>query len=346
MLKLYVKVSDKMIKLIDGDPKYLEEYKEAYNLSIQKIKDGLIKKHDLMFTNPDEVDIIQKMKDNRDKTKLKPNYVPSYDYFIVDDEKFIGRISIRTELTPALLQYGGNIGYGINPKYWKQGYGTIALNLALKKAIELGLEENLLITCDDDNIGSYKIIEKNGGILENKVENTDEDETFLTRRYWVSLKKILNDNHSYQLIPYNDNYYDFVFNVKKNAYIKYVEECWGQWNEEDQRKYFDNFINKVKENAHIIKCNDKYIGFYNGELLENGNYKVGNICIIPEYQGKGIGTKILQDILKEYENTDIEIQYFKQNPVGKLYERLGFVPSGETKFHYQMIKHKTKTLMK
>lgn len=176
-----------MIKLIDGDEKFLDGYKEAYDLSLNKIKEGVIKQHDLMFVNIDEVDIIQVMKDNRDRTKLKPTYVPSYDYFIVDDEKFIGRINIRIELTPSLLQYGGNIGYGINPKYWRQGYGTIALKLGLEKAKELGLKDKILVTCDDDNIGSYKIIEKNGGILENKIVNTDGNEAFITRRYWIKI---------------------------------------------------------------------------------------------------------------------------------------------------------------
>lgn len=140
-----------------------------------------------MFYNPDEVDIIQKSKDSRVISKLKPNFVPSYDYFLVDDDKFIGRINIRIELTPSLLNYGGNIGYGINPKYWKMGYGTTILKLGLEKAKELGLQNKALITCDDDNIGPYKIIEKNGGILENIVENTDI-ETFLTRRYWINIK--------------------------------------------------------------------------------------------------------------------------------------------------------------
>ena len=46
-------------------------------------------------------------------------------------------------------------------------------------------DDKILITCDDDNVGSYKIIESNGGILENKVENEDAGEKFLTRRYWI-----------------------------------------------------------------------------------------------------------------------------------------------------------------
>lgn len=145
-------------------------------------------------------------------------------------------------------------------------------------------------------------------------------------------------NENIILIPYTDDNYEFVYEVKKNAYKKYVEECWGSWDEEAQRGFFDKFINSVKDNAYIIMDGDNKIGFYNGEVLSNGNYEVGNICIIPEYQGKGIGTKILKEKLEENKDRDVEIQYFKQNPVGKLYDRLGFIPNGETEFHYQMIK--------
>ena len=179
-----------MLKLVEADEKYLDQYKEAYLDSLEQIKLGNMKKHNLMFMNPDEEDIVQKMKDNRDPLKLPPNYVPSYDFFAVEDEKLIGVIHIRVRLTVKLLQYGGHIGYGINPKYWKMGYGTELLKLALEQYSDLIEDKSILITCDDDNIGSYKIIEANGGKLENKVENEDNGEVFITRRYWIEKKKI------------------------------------------------------------------------------------------------------------------------------------------------------------
>lgn len=120
--------------------------------------------------------------------------------------------------------------------------------------------------------------------------------------------------------------------------IKNMLKLTGAWNEEVQRGLFTKFINVVKDNAFIIECGGQDIGFYNGEVLENGNYDVGNICIIPEFQGRGIGTRILKDIIEANSNHDITIQYFKQNPVGALYERLGFHISGETDYHFQMIK--------
>ena len=144
---------------------------------------------------------------------------------------------------------------------------------------------------------------------------------------------------NYKLIPITQKDYDFIYELKKKAYIKYVEEIWG-WDEDKQKEYFKNFIDTYKKNIYLIKLNDEVIGFYNDEFLENGDYEIGNICIVEEYQGKGIGTKILKDILEKNKDKNIHIQYFKQNPVGNLYTRLGFEANGETKTHYQMIKRK------
>ena len=67
------------------------------------------------------------------------------------------------------------------------GYGKRILELALKQHKNLIEEDKILITCDDDNVGSYKIIEANGGKLENKVEDGDDcGERFITRRYWIN----------------------------------------------------------------------------------------------------------------------------------------------------------------
>ena len=156
--------------------------------------------------------------------------------------------------------------------------------------------------------------------------------------------------NQYNMRPYIDNEYhnykELIYQIKKNAYKKYVEECWGAWIEEEQRKYYEKFIETVKKDIWIIQLNGVDIGFYNGMNLEDGSYEIGNICIIPEYQGRGIGTQVLKDIMELHKNQDLHIQYFKQNPVGKLYEKLGFVPDGETEFHYQMIKPKQKEFKK
>ena len=145
------------------------------------------------------------------------------------------------------------------------------------------------------------------------------------------------NNQRYGLRRITENDYDFIYQVKKDAYKKYVEIYFGSWDENQQKEYFKKFIETYQEEAFIITWEGKDIGFYNGCTTET-KYEIGNICIIPEYQNKGIGTAILRDLLFENLGKEITLQYFKRNPVGRLYERLGFKLAGETQFHHQMVK--------
>jgi predicted acetyltransferase len=96
------------------------------------------------------------------------------------DGEIVGRISIRHALNDFLFNYGGHIGYMVRPAFRMNGYASEMLQQALLLAKGIGLAK-VLITCNDDNIGSIKVIEKHGGVLENKV---DEDGRLL-RRYWI-----------------------------------------------------------------------------------------------------------------------------------------------------------------
>lgn len=145
---------------------------------------------------------------------------------------------------------------------------------------------------------------------------------------------------NYILKKYENTDYEFVYEIKKNAYKKYIEQCYGKWDDIDQKNRFKESMEKTFDRTYIIIFNNERIGFYQGQVVNERTYYVENICIIPEYQGKGIGTEILKSVINEYSDKNIEIQYFKQNPIGRLYEKLGFEHNGETEFHYQMIKRK------
>lgn len=110
--------------------------------------------------------------------------VPATTFFLMDDDEteIFGIVNIRHELTPQLIHVGGHIGYSIHPHYWKQGYGTLLLKLALLEAKKLGIKK-VLVTCNYDNLGSAKVIENNGGILENEIEVAGER----IKRYWIDL---------------------------------------------------------------------------------------------------------------------------------------------------------------
>ena len=109
--------------------------------------------------------------------------VPSTLFLLVDREDHIlGAIDVRHDLTEYLENYGGHIGYGVRPSQRKKGLGTAMLRMALPLARTLGLRR-VLITCKDWNIPSARVMEKNGGIM----EDIRSDGTDSFRRYWFTL---------------------------------------------------------------------------------------------------------------------------------------------------------------
>jgi len=80
-----------------------------------------------------------------------------------------------------------------------------------------------------------------------------------------------------------------------------------------------------------------------GDLAISGTgsgLNIDGIYILPEYQGKGIGSFIINDLIREasHSGESIYLQVFKTNPARELYQRLGFEFSGETDTHYLMQK--------
>ncbi len=101
-------------------------------------------------------------------------------------ETYLGRTTIRHELDRYLLHLGGHIGYATRPSARKCGYGTAILRLVLPEARNLGFGR-VLVTCDSDNVGSRRIIERSGGVLENAVPYRDFGRSFVKLRFWIRL---------------------------------------------------------------------------------------------------------------------------------------------------------------
>ncbi len=115
---------------------------------------------------------------------LPEGWVPATELWLIDDTEFIGAVNIRHRLTAHLLHVGGHIGYWIRPTQRNKGYGKQILKLALIETKKLGINR-ALVTCDDTNQGSRKIIEANGGILESIVDNGPDNPK--KRRYWIDI---------------------------------------------------------------------------------------------------------------------------------------------------------------
>lgn len=103
-------------------------------------------------------------------------YVPATTLWWVEGDTYLARIAIRHELTPWLLEQGGHIGYDVRPSARRRGHATAMLRAALPVAHRLGIS-SALVTCDHDNLGSRKVIEACGGVLDDR--RADK------LRYWV-----------------------------------------------------------------------------------------------------------------------------------------------------------------
>ena len=118
---------------------------------------------------------------------LPPKHVPSTFLFAFNGERIVGRVAIRHMLNDVLERVGGHIGYVVVPEFRRQGHATAILRLALQFANDkLGLD-HVLVTCDDDNVGSIKTIENNGGVLESVVCDPDLDKP--KRRYRIDARR-------------------------------------------------------------------------------------------------------------------------------------------------------------
>ncbi len=169
------------MRLVDPSIGYMDSFIEAM---AEYQREGRYSEYVLEGLRRDFPSFIAALEAESRGEGLPDGYVPQTTYWLVDGGTFVGRVSIRRRLTESLLREGGHIGYDIRPSRRRQGYGTRILALALPRAGRLGIPR-ALVTCDDDNIGSAKIIESNGGVLENVV-TTDPDRP-PKRRYWIDV---------------------------------------------------------------------------------------------------------------------------------------------------------------
>jgi predicted acetyltransferase len=162
-----------MIQLVKPSVKYKESFLNAIN---EPDSQKLFKRFEL---EEDFGKYVEKINSYINGAPLENGFVPESTFWIVENEEYIGRVSIRHKLTKQLEASGGHIGIDIKPSKRGMGFGKKALSLGLQKARKIGLNQ-VLLTCRINNVPSRRMIEACGGKLK-EIEND-------VCRYWIFLK--------------------------------------------------------------------------------------------------------------------------------------------------------------
>ena len=127
---------------------------------------------------------LEELKKRSSKDTVPEGLVPSSTYLGIreKDNYIVGMIDIRHYLNEYLTQVGGHIGYGVRKTERNKGYAKQMLKLALEKCKELKIKR-VLITCDEDNIASEKVILSANAKLED-IRNVDGENK---KRFWIDL---------------------------------------------------------------------------------------------------------------------------------------------------------------
>ena len=170
--------------LIRPDEKYLQQIAD-YRLEFFKYNSSMDGTGSLRRTeDPREWLAITRQMENPETVPEDRVQATQFLYVRDTDNRLLGMIQVRPRMNEYLSQCGGNIGYSIRPSERQKGYAKQMLADALPYCREIGLSK-VLITCRDDNEPSRHTILANGGIYENTVYDSRDNEYL--ERYWITL---------------------------------------------------------------------------------------------------------------------------------------------------------------
>ena len=190
-----IKRKKEIIEFLDEFVKYGSDINGSG--SLDKIYDG--------YTFEEALDMCLRLEDEEYAKSV--GKCPGKTFLLIreDDNKIVGTINLRWNLTDAMLKFGGHIGYGIRPTERRKGYNKINLYMVLKVAKKIGLDR-VMLDCNVNNIGSDNTIKSLGGVLERT--EVDPSDNKLTNVYWIDVDKSLDN--------YKDIYEPYISKIKKD----------------------------------------------------------------------------------------------------------------------------------
>lgn len=135
--------------------------------------------------------------------------------------------------------------------------------------------------------------------------------------------------------PALDNDATLARDIHHRAFREVVTAQFGEWDEALQDRFFNEMW--APEKFEIIEWEGTPCGYFRKDVHE-GFVEIHEIGIDPEFQGKGIGSKVLRMTITLADHLKIpsELQVLHRNNAVSLYRRLGFAEIGRSETHIRM----------
>lgn len=143
----------------------------------------------------------------------------------------------------------------------------------------------------------------------------------------------------YTLRPATNEDYDFLYALNRTTMRDYIDATWG-WQEEWQEEYFRRKFDPARRKIIVVAGHDAGVLVVEERPQE---LYLGLIELLPDYQGRGIGTQIVSELQAKAHDAGLPLalHVLKTNePARRLYERLGFTIAADEEVRYRMVYHR------
>ena len=131
--------------------------------------------------------------------------------------------------------------------------------------------------------------------------------------------------------------------LRRSVYQELFQATWGGWDEDRHRRHFSECIRRGQ--ISIVEVDGARIGMV--QLFDEAEaVEVCEIQIQPEHQNRGVGTRVLKDIIAEAHRRRKPVRLrvgLKNERAFRLYERLGFRRVEQSETHNHMECHPDKS---
>ncbi len=128
---------------------------------------------------------------------------------------------------------------------------------------------------------------------------------------------------------------EFARAVHHEAFRDVVEKQFGEW---DDRMQDDFFKSDWTPGQTEIIYNDAEPCGYVYIIRDPDKITLQELVVSPKFKGKGIGTKVLEEVIAESKETGlpVKLEVLKENKAQDLYRRYGFKDKETTETHFEM----------